>query len=128
MASYTEAEAKLKWCPFARIGVHAGHGGVSVNRHPDETVQEEALCLGTGCMAWRWASPELRKFIRAATGEDQREWDKLGEDEQPPTRPDYVPEGYTFQICERDHDAGWVEPEAEAQARRFGCCGMAGKP
>lgn len=59
----TEDEAKTKWCPFSRTGVHGGlNGAVSVNRHVDEqTVHDETRCLGPGCMAWR-AVGWLSKF------------------------------------------------------------------
>ncbi len=53
----TESEAKEKWCPFARVGVHAGSGGAAVNRYPVPEVQKDANCIGSACMAWRWRTP-----------------------------------------------------------------------
>lgn len=63
----TEAEAKTKWCPFARVvpGMLAGesmvHPPVNVAAHNrvQEFGAEEAtwhsamLCIGSKCMAWR---------------------------------------------------------------------------
>lgn len=50
----TEAEAKTKWCPNSRIAVHAGSGGATCNRHPQDSVTEDTLCRASGCMFWRW--------------------------------------------------------------------------
>lgn len=59
----TEEEAKTKWCPFARVGVRwmdsqaaslADLTAVAVNR--GENAAEQARCLGSACMAWRWTS------------------------------------------------------------------------
>lgn len=56
MSDYTEAEAKSKWCPFARTA-NGLEDAVAVNRvfaksEPDK----DCYCLGSGCMAWRWGS------------------------------------------------------------------------
>jgi hypothetical protein len=50
----TEAEAKTKWCPFARAPEHQGTGQ---NREDKGAATESSLCLASGCMAWRVASP-----------------------------------------------------------------------
>ena len=58
----TEAEAKTKWCPFARIAhVNAPTGG---NRHYSGVGAEENLglitrCIGSECMAWRWDRKQM---------------------------------------------------------------------
>jgi hypothetical protein len=56
----TEAEAKTKWCPLARVGWYSTHGVVAINRHPMDTyedgrqgVKEETRCIGSDCMMWR---------------------------------------------------------------------------
>lgn len=51
-----EAEAKTRWCPWARVEV--GETGVVVNRfrmdsEPDQGLFQATLCIGSGCMAWR---------------------------------------------------------------------------
>ena len=41
----TEVEAKTKWCPMVRH-------------------REDGICIGSGCMAWRWGSKrESATFI-----------------------------------------------------------------
>lgn len=56
----TEEEAKTKWCPETRIHEVRG-AGVYVNKPiTDENPHGHAnaasvLCIGSACMAWRWA-------------------------------------------------------------------------
>lgn len=54
---FTEAEAKTKWCPFARTGTHRRVGdiqmGGSGNRNAEGELLAAAKCLASGCMAWR---------------------------------------------------------------------------
>ncbi len=47
---YLEITAKTKWCPFARTG--AGEHA-AINRGIAEG--DWTLCIGSACMAWRWA-------------------------------------------------------------------------
>lgn len=57
----TEEEAKTKWCPETRIHEVRG-AGVYVNKPiTDENPHGHAkaasvLCIGSACMAWRWAT------------------------------------------------------------------------
>ena len=47
----TEQEAGIKWCPQgSRSTVTSG-----VRHHP-------SMCLGSGCMAWRWADPSGARY------------------------------------------------------------------
>lgn len=46
----TEAEAKTKWCPMARV-VAAGHS--SGNTFTDGKSVDYVKCIGSACMAWR---------------------------------------------------------------------------
>ena len=48
-----ESTAKTKWCPWARVDAdeHRPATNRSVMGKPDAGAQ----CLGSGCMAWRWA-------------------------------------------------------------------------
>lgn len=64
----TEGEAKEKWCPFARLKVadrvQAGDpvcnepqttfNRLAVNGRPEPMLAQQGMCLGSGCMAWRW--------------------------------------------------------------------------
>ena len=75
----TEDEAKTKWCPFARSMVTIdGHADAaktvktgpiavaSANRFEGNLM---ALCVGSGCMAWRWENgyePATLAHMRAA--------------------------------------------------------------
>jgi hypothetical protein len=63
----TEDEAKMKWCPFARVQ-HEAHDrdpilgsdnmerfntrAVAVNRHEAGAPKAGALCIASACMAW----------------------------------------------------------------------------
>ena len=56
--TYTEEEAKAKWCPFARVSSYGRES--SWNRTGPQRVGDPAvlvpawsLCLGSACMAWR---------------------------------------------------------------------------
>lgn len=52
----TEQEAKLRWCPFARITEHSTDGVTSVNRwhgYSSELDPSDPPCIGSMCMAWR---------------------------------------------------------------------------
>ena len=55
----TEQEAKLRWCPFARVMMHdtadrpvAGCAGI--NRDPENNLPLAVRCIASDCMAWRW--------------------------------------------------------------------------
>lgn len=53
----TEDEAKVKWCPFTRVGEQAS--GAAENR-PDGSYN----CIASACMAWR--GREMIDFQRRA--------------------------------------------------------------
>ena len=63
----TEAEAAGKWCPFARI-TNGNDGFGNFNRYNGDRgkqhCEQEAPCLGSRCMAWRWAPVERAEIIR----------------------------------------------------------------
>lgn len=60
----TEDEAKMKWCPFARVVTADEDGGVfppanraAIRREGEVSWNENpehARCIGSACMAWRW--------------------------------------------------------------------------
>ncbi len=76
----SEDQAKGKWCPFTRVGVHSGTGAVSVNRYPlAATIHEETRCLARGCMAWRWAGWQTTfETVAPLPPEDIRIGERLG--------------------------------------------------
>ncbi len=49
----TEEDAAKRWCPFARVSVTNSYGHAGVNRGRDP-IMEEAHCISSSCMAWRW--------------------------------------------------------------------------
>ena len=68
----TEAEAKKKWCPRARItaGVHEfnpiSHGPAAITNRCDTPTMTD--CLASECMAWRWEDIARRKPIDGYCG------------------------------------------------------------
>lgn len=57
---HTEAEARGKWCPFARYVAYAGEA--AWNRYMDSGEQRilnpaPACCIASDCAAWRWEYP-----------------------------------------------------------------------
>lgn len=67
---HTEAEAKTKWCPFARVVQAQSDVGATyprnrvVEQNKDGEVRQDwggkiigAQCVGSDCMAWRWVKP-----------------------------------------------------------------------
>ena len=66
----TEAEAKTKWCPFAKVLLSnwyedsdripqpvcnriEGMSGEEI-AHDNSILGDSNLCVGSACMAWRW--------------------------------------------------------------------------
>jgi len=51
----TEAEARERWCPFARTYAVHETGAATHNRGYGKGKPEpDCLCLASACMAWRW--------------------------------------------------------------------------
>jgi len=78
--SVTEAEAKTKWCPFARVSSHgrdAAWNRIGPHRIGDPAVMLPAwaLCLGPDCMAWRQTDNKTWPF---GPGEPEREPEPAG--------------------------------------------------
>ena len=80
-------------------------------------------CLASGCMAWRWGGPTNRRVRKPETQAETRQ-------KEEPKRPDDLPESWVWEgeNYEYGTDNYWVEPQEEADARRRGYCGLAGKP
>lgn len=59
MSGLPEAEARTKWCPFARFVIDMP-GFASGNRFEDgpSNLKAHSLCIASECMAWRRAPAE----------------------------------------------------------------------
>ncbi len=102
----TETDAEMKWCPFAAS-------------NPDNP-----SCIADSCAMWRWTpitnpSNGARRFREADNPAAETE-------QEAGTKPEHC-HGWEFCPC-GEEPAGWVEPAAEADKRRLGYCGLAGKP
>jgi len=76
----TEADAKQRWCPFARVwhcdGEHGDVTGVAINRFASEhdpIRDTNARCIGSMCMAWRTTHVEIQeeRFAQEARPEGE---------------------------------------------------------
>lgn len=121
----TEKEAAEKWCPHVRIAVLAGTGGAACNEHPDPEIDAACRCVGSRCAMWRWAEPMRRSLWMPESSVPYSEPAAPA-----PDRPADVPMSWewTPAMDPSDPSGGWLEPESEANARRRGYCGLAGKP
>lgn len=80
-------------------------------------------CVASRCMAWRWDEPPRRRsYFRAVTPMGQ----ELEPDAAEVARPHDVPASWTWSPGDHETAPGWWEPDAEAQQRRTGYCGLAG--
>lgn len=50
MSTYTEEEAKTKWCVHARVRDVGVAGVTNINFANGTTIK----CIGSRCMSWRW--------------------------------------------------------------------------
>jgi hypothetical protein len=60
----TEAEAKGKGCPWARL-----HSQSAINRTPGGVYHPNAMCQGSKCMAWLWVQDDKQQGICSLTGQ-----------------------------------------------------------
>lgn len=126
MPTYTDAEARRKGC-YRGLGIR-GPGTARA-------------CLGTDCMAWRWASRQPASALSMQyikfRGEDGKEVPVIGNfGMEEPTRPDGVPADWPWGAVDYNY-YGWFEVPssrsfqdriAESNADRRGYCGAVGKP
>lgn len=108
---HTKQQAKELFCPVARSG-------------------DDALCIASRCMAWRWLDAPRPRFFRA----ENREAKTVEESGGPArSREILAADDWKFIPWDGEDDpqdapAGWRETEESVQRRRAGYCGMAGKP
>lgn len=69
MNTKTEREAAALWCPFARL---YGYEGSSLNRQNGGAQRgqplQDAHCIASKCMAWRWFEPADGQFTKETAG------------------------------------------------------------
>jgi len=115
---HTEDEAKTKWCPFVRYATSEEDENASnrwrrapedIDSPPQILNPPACRCIGSACMAWRWAE--------SATVREH----KLGL---------AMPEGEGW----RDEGLAWSSDAEREWSRSFprlnrsGHCGLAGRP
>lgn len=115
----SEEEAKLVWCPYARIIIERdqGEARVSGNRWMGEQAATNSPtnseCLGSGCMAWRWRDGVIEARL------------------MPPGDPPPLGDGWEQADDEpgalRGHNAVMTRWVRQTPVRR-GYCGLAGNP
>jgi len=121
----TETQAAKKWCPHVRFAF--GDDDSAANRW--ESVSETLLapskcqCIGSDCMAWRWLDPSVKPAMRNVLGNS---WAETEADTD--GRPPEVPADWEFCPATDEDAACWREPEAAANAKRRGYCGLSGLP
>lgn len=131
--SCTEAEAKTRWCPFARVlatqklpngdTLHiAGHASFNrlamIGNAPtfEMSVPQTTTCIASTCMAWQWVTPEYQCLD--SMPDEPKEWylpvngwNKVGNGERCPS---------CMRKPKLDHHWRKNEP-------RSGLCGLASK-
>ncbi len=119
MSAVTEKQAAGMWCPMVR---ESGPDNRTIWNRTGEDHHDR--CLGSRCMAWRWATDIERRVLRPGayrepgTPEPVEHRQALG-----------VPDGWTWEIdADAQDGCHWLEPEEQAVPRRRGYCGLAGKP
>ncbi|MEN6540861.1 MAG: hypothetical protein ABFC67_14735 [Mizugakiibacter sp.] len=116
----TGTESRNLWCPMVRFSPI----GEGENYKHSTTRNEFGRCIASQCAMWRWqriTGPENGGLRFRQAGNPNAETE-----EQAGPRPKGCE---TWKFCPPDMDpAGWVEPQANADARREGYCGLAGKP
>lgn len=104
----TRDEALSSVCPMTLIG-----------RNPD-------MCITDKCAAWRWV-PVTNPDNGAPRG-IVAEHPLATKEEDAGERGFHIPDGWRFVPWDGDNPAGWEEPKEDADRRRRGYCGLAGKP
>lgn len=61
--SFTEAEARKRWCPFAHTADGDDRGAASFNRVGDGKPAPDCMCLGSACMAWVVVEHSIERMV-----------------------------------------------------------------
>ena len=102
----TKNAAMEIWCPMVRRG------------RADDVIP---VCISDRCAMWRWASPDApqeKVFVRP--------WDATKEEHASPKPNETIEWEFVPSVGARS--AMWVASTRDADARRCGYCGLAGKP
>lgn len=85
MSSHTEAEARGKWCPFARSAAPisgynaAGQQIYQLSAHNrDNPSGNIPACIASSCMAWRWETEKAICEIDMVSSEVVENKPRLG--------------------------------------------------
>jgi len=111
----TENEAKKKWCPYAR---ETGGENRTFMKKDATAPPAECRCIASLCMAWRWGEPDPKQ--KSTHHRNRKASTPYG------WRPADVPQSWEWVPYNGETQAHWLEPEAEAKARRRGHCGAFG--
>lgn len=85
---------------------------------PSPEIYGPRFCIGSACMAWRWAGavPSIKSVEHSVKTETAE-----------PPRPHEVPPDwvwYGYDAADEIYEAFWGEPMEHAAARRKGACGL----
>lgn len=122
-----EQTAKSKWCPFVRFQIGPSNAAwqdtAYTNRGEELNPPKSVMCIASDCMMWRWRGDKpLFQFEKYRANKEATV--------EPVPRPLNIPaswEWIPYNPENDDYDAGWLEPTEEADKRRRGYCGLAGK-
>jgi hypothetical protein len=88
MPCWTEAEAKTKWCPFARSaaavampnasGIITSYSAGLVAHNRDNPNGHIPACIASHCMAWRWIGKKKLRDIDLVSSDVVEEPPRLG--------------------------------------------------
>lgn len=83
----TEDEAKTKWCPFVRMPMKLRDQFHVANRVMIDGIDDGPKCIGSACMAWRWARPYWKPLEQgeSSVNRGMRFYDGSGNEVPPPS-------------------------------------------
>ena len=150
---HTEDEARMKWCPAARMVVaerkthlilnkaNFNRTGIEGDDPQEPHIPRATFCIASDCMAWRWADPRY-EYIRTLNLTDDQErmaerikthptermvWKRPDGEPLPPPGEGWTPAGDMEKArgyVDGVFDRRWKRPRPNQR----GYCGLAGKP
>ena len=136
----TEAEAKTKWCPFARGSWADESMGTDliggINRRPKQNPEglDSCRCIASACMAWRWERGTGSSLCRTKDEMVRRDDGSVYFKPVPPEG-----DGWHQQWTDPKHanrrETGftdWIRSHSTEEftwgSARLGYCGLSGEP